>query len=78
MVASLTDEQWERIRPLMPPQKSLPLDGPDAIIVRYSPGCFGSSEPVLGGGICPKRSSGHGGRCTDATANGAEKASGSG
>jgi len=78
MVASLTDEQWERIRPLMPPQRSLPLDGPDAIIVRYSPGCFGSSEPVLGGGICPKRSSGHGGRCTDATANGAEKASGSG
>jgi|SRR5215211_3830779 len=54
------------------------LDGRDVIIVRYWRGCFGSSEPVLRGGICPKRSSGHGGRCMDATANGARKASGSG
>jgi hypothetical protein len=78
MVAPLTDEQWERIRPLMAPQEP-PSGRPRRDHrVRYSRGCFGSSEPLLRGGICPKRSSGHGGRCMDATANGARKASGSG
>jgi len=77
MAARLTDEQWEHLRPLMPPQKP-PTGRPRRdYTARCSAGCFGSSERVLRGGICRKRSSGRGGRYTGATANGARKGSGS-
>jgi transposase len=34
MAARLTDEQWERLRPLMCRHRSLPLDGPDGTTAR--------------------------------------------
>jgi hypothetical protein len=52
--------------------------GPDGIIVRYSLGWSGYLAQEHRGGICLKRSSGLGERCTDATLNGARKATGSG
>lgn len=58
-------------------ERSRPRDSRGAIIAKCSPGCFGSSEPVARDGTCRKRSTGRGGRCTDDTANGARKASGS-
>jgi hypothetical protein len=76
MAARLTDEKWERIKPLMPPQKP-PTGGQGVTTARYWRGCCGSSELVPRGETYRKRSSGRGERYMVATANGARKVSGS-
>jgi len=74
----LTDEEWELVKPLMPPQKP-PPGRPRGDQRRMLAGVLcGSSEPVLGGGIYRKRSLGRRERSMATTANGAKRASGSG
>jgi hypothetical protein len=77
VVTPLTDEKWECVRPLMPSHKP-PTGRPR----RDHRQVLAGMVWVLGTGSSwrdlPKRSSGLGGRCTDATANGAKKVSGRG
>jgi transposase len=78
MVARLTDEEWERLRPLMPPQK--PPTGRPRSDHRT---VLGGMLWVFGTGaswrdLPAERSSGRGARSTGAIVDGARKDSGSG